>query len=133
MTWLEALHGTAIMGGILMLLALVLLITVCLSQPGGALLVTTIGMVAMVVPYELVVAPSLNTILSPRSQAETMLEKVKDGYAPAAFKVYRGAYAWHLNDILPQSGKRLAVPDLATPADRDAWLKAHPAAVMASR
>ena len=60
-----------------------------------------------------------------------MAAKVKEGYAPAAFNVYPGAYAWHLNLLLPQQQGRLAVPDLATPAERDAWLKAHPMTVMA--
>ena len=129
--WLDALHGTAIMGGILMLLALILLIAVCLSQPGGALLVTTIGMVAMVVPYELIVAPSLNAILSPRAQAEAMLEKVKDGYAPAAFKVYRGAYAWHLNQVAGFPDTLLNVPDLKDAASLNAWLAQNPRSVIA--
>ena len=129
--WLEALHGTAIMGSILILLALVLIAAVCLAQPGGALLVTTIGMVAMVVPYELVVAPSLNAILSPRSQAEAMLEKVKDGYAPAAFKVYRGAYAWHLNQLAGFPDTLLNVPDLKDTAALNAWLAQNPKAVIA--
>lgn len=129
--WLEALHGTMYMGGALILLAVILLFFTRLALPGGALLITALGMIVMLQPYQAFVAPSMDKLLSPRSQAAAMAEKVKEGYAPAAFNVYPGAYAWHLNLLLPQEKGRLAVPDLATPADRDAWLKAHPSAVMA--
>ncbi len=129
--WLENLDGTMYMGGILILLAVVLLFFTRLSLPGGALLVTAIGMMLMLQPYQAFVAPSMDRLLSPRAQAEVMASKLGEGYAPAAFNVYPGAYAWHLNLLSPQQGKRLAVPDLSTAADRDAWLKAHPKTVMA--
>mgnify|MGYP000202914261 CR=1 FL=1 len=129
--WLDALHGTMYMGGVLILLAVALLFFTRLALPGGALLVTAFGMIVMLLPYQAFVAPSMDKILSPRAQAEAMAAKVKEGYAPAAFDVYPGAYAWHLNLLLPQQQGRLAVPDLATPAERDAWLKAHPMTVMA--
>ena len=129
--WLSALEGTMYMGGILVLTAVVLLFFTRRALPGGALLVMTIGMMAMLQPYQAFVAPSMDKLLSPHAQAAVMAEKVQEGYAPAAFNVYPGAYAWHLNEMLAPSEKRLAVPDLSTAADRDAWLKAHPAAVMA--
>ena len=129
--WLDALHGTMYMGGVLILLAVALLFFTRLALPGGALLITAFGMIVMLLPYQAFVAPSMDKILSPRAQAEAMAAKVKEGYAPAAFDVYPGAYAWHLNLLLPQQQGRLAVPDLATPAERDAWLKAHPMTVMA--
>ena len=129
--WLDALHGTMYMGGVLILLAVALLFFTRLALPGGALLITAFGMIVMLLPYQAFVAPSMDKILSPRAQAEAMAAKVKEGYSPAAFDVYPGAYAWHLNLLLPQQQGRLAVPDLATPAERDAWLKAHPMTVMA--
>ena len=129
--WLAGLEGTMYMGGVLILLAVALLFFTRLGLPGGSLLVAAFGMILMMLPYEAFVAPSMDKILSPRAQAEAMAAKVKEGYAPAAFNVYPGAYAWHLNEILPQQSGRLAVPDLATTADRDAWLKAHPMTVMA--
>lgn len=129
--WLEALHGAAVMGGILALAAVLLLALVCLDHPGGALLLTAVGMVAIAIPYELLVAPGLGAILSPRAQAEAMLEKVKDGYAPAAFKVYRGAYAWHLNQLAKTSETLRTAPDLKDAATRDAWLAQNPKAVIA--
>ena len=129
--WLEALEGVMYMGGILVLLAVVLLFFTRLSLPGGALLVTAVGMVLLLQPYHFFVAPSMDKLLSPRSQAVAMAEKVKEGYAPAAFHVYPGAYAWHINEIIPSEGKRISVPDLANEKARDAWLKEHPRAVMA--
>lgn len=129
--WLENLDGTMYMGGILILLAVVLLFFTRLALPGGALLVTAVGMMLMLQPYQAFVAPSMDRLLSPRPQAEVMASKLAEGYAPAAFNVYPGAYAWHLNLLAPQQEGRLAVPDLATADDRDAWLKAHPKTVMA--
>lgn len=129
--WLTGLEGTMYMGGVLILLAVALLFFTRLALPGGSLLVTSLGMILMMLPYEALVAPSMDKLLSPRAQAEAMASKVKEGYAPAAFNVYPGAYAWHLNEILPQQQGRLAVPDLATTSDRDAWIKAHPMTVMA--
>ena len=129
--WLAGLEGTMYMGGVLILLAVALLFFTRLGLPGGALLVTAFGMILMMLPYEAFVAPSMDKLLSPRAQAQAMAAKVKEGYTPAAFNVYPGAYAWHLNELLPQPTGRLAVPDLATTADRDAWLKAHPMTVMA--
>lgn len=129
--WLENLDGTMYMGGILILLAVVLLFFTRLALPGGALLVTAVGMMLMLQPYQAFVASSMDRLLSPRPQAEVMASKLAEGYAPAAFNVYPGAYAWHLNLLAPQQEGRLAVPDLATADDRDAWLKAHPKTVMA--
>ncbi len=129
--WLETLEGTMYMGGVLILLAVVLLFFTRLALPGGALLITSVGMMLMLQPYHAFVAPSMSALLSPRAQAEVMAAKLGEGYAPAAFNVYPGAYAWHLNLLAPQAEGRLAVPDLATTAERDAWLKAHPRTVMA--
>lgn len=129
--WLDQLEGTMYMGGVLVLLAVVLLFFTRLALPGGALLVTAVGMILMLQPYQAFVAPSMSALLSPRAQAEIMAAKLGEGYAPAAFNVYPGAYAWHLNLLAPQTEARLAVPDLATTADRDTWLKAHPRTVMA--
>ncbi len=129
--WLAVVHGTSLMGCILMLTALCLLMAVRLSHPGGSLLAATVGMIAMVVPYQLVVAPSLSGILGPCAQAEVMLEKMKDGYAPAAFKVYHGAYAWHLNQLANSTDTLLNVPDLDDDAALDIWLEQNPKAVIA--
>ncbi len=130
--WLEALDGVIVMGAILAFTAALLFALVSLAHPVGTLLLSaTIGMVAMVIPYELLVAPGLGSILSPRVQAESMLEKVKDGYAPAAFKVLRGAYAWHLNQLAGSSETLYTVPDLEDAAARDAWIIQNPKAVIA--
>lgn len=128
--WLETLHGVMYMGGILVLIAVALLFFTRLSLPEGALLVTAVGMVLLLQPYHLFVAPSMSKILSPRAQAAAMAQKMKEGYAPAAFHVYPGAYAWHINELLPQAEKRICVPDLTTDEARDAWLKANPKAVL---
>lgn len=130
-TWVSTLHGTAAMGGILVLTALILLFFTRTGLPGGALLITSAGMIALLPCFHLMVTPSMESLLSPKAQATVMAEKMKEGYAAAAFRVYPGAYAWHINLLMPDTEKRLAVPDLADAAARDAWLAQNPKAVMA--
>jgi hypothetical protein len=127
---IQSLNGTMYIGGILILLAVVLLFFTRLALPGGSLLVMAFGMMLALQPYEYQVAPELSSLLSPRAQAAILAEKMQQGYDPAAFHVYPGAYAWHLNLLSPSSEKRLTVPDLNTEADRDAWLTLHPRTVL---
>jgi len=129
--WLEALDGTMYMGGILIVTAVALLSLTRLALPGGSLLVTALGMMLMLQPYHWFVVPSMTKLLSPRAQASVMAEKVKEGFAPAAFDVSSGAYTWHLNDVASTQGKRLAVTDLNDEAAFSAFLDRNAKAVIA--
>ena len=69
--------------------------------------------------------------LSPRAQAAVMAEKAKEGFAPAAFDVCPGSYAWHVNEIAAPEGKRIAVPALKDEAALTSWLSQNARTVIA--
>ena len=134
--YLDNSAGLALMGAVLLLLSVVLLFLTRRSLPDGSLLLTSLGMVLLMQPYSLVVAPSLETMLSPRAQAEAMSEYVRQGYAPAAYRVYPGVYAYYVNETLAaaapdQPRPRVTVPVLSDSAALAAFLAEHPRAVVA--
>ncbi|MBN2140151.1 MAG: glycosyltransferase family 39 protein [Desulfovibrionaceae bacterium] len=47
-------------------------------------------------PAALLIAPSLDPVLSPRQQAEVMKGYAQQGYTPLAFHIYRGIYTYYL-------------------------------------
>ncbi|MBP3730401.1 MAG: glycosyltransferase family 39 protein [Mailhella sp.] len=130
--WINAADGTIFMGSALIVLAALLLLFTRLSRPDGSLLLTSAGLAAAIIPYYYFIAPSLSPLLSPRSQAASMAEMSKTGYAVAAYRVYPGVYAWHFNELAGTAdGKRASVPDLTDPDARTAWISAHPKTVLA--
>ena len=129
--WIDVLNGTMYMGAVLIVTAVVLLTFTRIALPGGALLVTAIGMMLMFQPYHWFVAPSMTTLLSPRTQAAVMAGKMQEGFAPAAYGVYPAAYAWHINEIAKPEGKRISVPDLKDEAALADWFAKNPKAVVA--
>lgn len=134
--YLDNTAGLAFMGGVLLLLSLVLLLLTRRSLPDGSLLLTSLGVVLLMQPCSLMVAPSLETMLSPRAQAEAMSEYVRRGYAPAAYRVYPGVYAYYVNEALAsaapdQARPGVTVPDLGDRAALAAFLAEHPRAVVA--
>ncbi len=66
---LFALDGTMYMGAILILLAVLLLSFTRLALAGGALLITALGMIALMQPFHLFVTPSLEKMLAPAPAA----------------------------------------------------------------
>ena len=68
-TCITALDGTMYMGAVLILLAVILLSFTRLALPGGALLITAIGMVALIQPFHFFVVPSLEKMLAPTPAA----------------------------------------------------------------
>ena len=129
--WIDVLNGTMYMGAVLIVTAVVLLTFTRIALPGGALLVTAIGMMLMFQPYHWFVAPSMTTLLSPRTQAAVMAGKMQEDFAPAAYSVYPAAYAWHINEIAKPEGKRISVPDLKDEAALADWFAKNPKAVVA--
>ncbi len=136
--YLDNTSGLAFMGLALLLLAVVLLFFTRRSLPDGSLLSTGLGIVLLMQPYALAVAPSLDTMLSPRAQAEVMAEYVRRGYAPAAYRVYPGVYAYYLDETLAAAAPDAPRPDTVVPDLNDgaaltAFLAEHPRAVVAMR
>jgi len=68
-TCIISLDGTMYMGAVLILLAVILLSFTRLALPGGALLITAIGMVAFIQPFHFFVVPSLEKMLAPAPAA----------------------------------------------------------------
>ena len=130
--WSSRVEGCIFIGSALIVLAALLLLFVRTSRPDGALLAASLGLAAVMAPYCYFTAPSLGSVLSPRTQAKAMADMTKTGYAAAAYRVYPGVYAWHLNALLSQNaGPRAAVKDLDTPEARSAWIAGHPKTIMA--
>ncbi len=112
--WLDAAKNLVCMGGVLIILALLLLFLCRRSLPGGTLLLCSVSLIVMNLPFTKNVAPSLESVFSPRAQAEVMAQLVRKGYKIAAYRVSPGAYAYYLNEALAGEGERpaLTVPDL---------------------
>lgn len=111
--WLDAARNLVCMGGVLIILALLLIFLCRRSLPGGALLLCSAGLVVMNLPFARNVAPSLEGILSPRPHASAMAPLAHEGYKPAAYRVSPGAFAYYLNECMaaygtPETGGRPA-------------------------
>lgn len=136
--YLDNTAGLALMGAASLIVAVVLLFLTRRSLPDGALLLTGLGVVLLMQPYALVVAPSLDTMLSPRAQAGAMAAYVRQGYAPAAYRVYPGVYAYYLDEALAAAAPTAPRPDTVVPDLEDhaalvSFLAEHPRAVVAMR
>lgn len=140
--YLDSISGLALMGLVLLILAVVLLFFTRRSLPEGGLLLTAVGIILLMQPYARVVAPSLDTMLSPRAQSEEMARYTRQGFYPAAYRVYPGIYAYYLNAELARSADDAAAPaarpavavqDIETMDGLLAMLATHPRAVIAMR
>ena len=72
--WVEAVEGSMYMGAVLIVTAVILLSLTRLALPGGALLVTAIGMMLMLQPYHWFVAPSMSKMFSASAQTAVKAE-----------------------------------------------------------
>ncbi len=61
----------------------------------GALLMAVLFCTAWIQPLGLITAPSLDRVMSPRSQGLLMGEYIQKGYTPITYKVYSGTYAYY--------------------------------------
>jgi len=78
--------------------------------PGAVLLTLALGMTLIINVMGLAVAPSLDPVMSPRAQAEAMGEYARDGYYPAAYKIYSGTYTYYAGTNVFETQK---IPELA--------------------
>lgn len=141
--YLDNISGLLFMGLVLLVLSALLIFFSRRSLPGGALLLTALGLIAMMESYALLVAPSLDTMLSPKAQAAAMAEYVHKGYAAASYRVYPGVYSYYLNNRLAfldfgEEGNELErrtalIQDIDNRDDLDAFLAEHPHAVVVMR
>lgn len=119
--YLDSVHGTAWMGLVLVVLSVVLLAFTRRSNPGGALLVTSIGMICFVQVYVFYVAPSLETILSPRAPALALADYAKNNFSVAAYRVYPGVFSYDAGQV---------VPDMESRVQLEAFLATEPKAAV---
>lgn len=144
LAYMENTSGLVFMGLVAIVFGVALLRFSRRSLPGGALLLTSMGTLCLMQPYALVVAPSLDTMLSPRAQAEVMAAQMQEGFSPAAYRVYPGIYSYYVNEALAQapaaagqasdsSAKYATVVDLEDDAALSAFLREHPRVVIAMR
>lgn len=64
---------------------------------------TLTGLLAAYLLLALLVAPSLDPIMSPRAQAAVIADHVERGFRPLVFKVYPGTYAYYAGRVLPET------------------------------
>lgn len=134
--YLDNTSGLALMGVVLLALAVVLLFLTRRALPDGSLLVSSLGIVILMQPYALTVAPSLETMLSPRAQAEAMADYVRQGHVPASYRVYPGIYSYYLNEALSSPGDprpSVTVTDVDDRAALEALMAEHPRMIVAMR
>lgn len=87
--------GAGILAGCCALIALLLIKCTNRSQPSGALLATTLFITLLAQPILLYTTPSLDSIMSPKAQADSMRAYIEDGYTPITYNVPRGTYSYY--------------------------------------
>ncbi len=114
--WIEALNGTMYMGAVLIVTAVILLSLTRLALPGGALLVTAIGMMLMFQPYHWFVVPSMTQMLSPSAQTAVTAEPATPA-APEAAVPAEPAPAGTPAEPEPEAAPAPAAPEAPAPAE----------------
>ncbi len=97
--WLESARNLVCMGGVLIILALLLIFFCRRSLPGGTLLLCTLGLLVTNLPFALHVAPSMENVFSSRPLAQLMTPLIRDGYRIAACDLAPGAFVYYLNEL----------------------------------
>ena len=118
------LKGLPILTGLCLVFALLLGKGVRRAVPGGAMLVLALCVTALVQPLALVTAPSLDTLMSPKPQADIMRDYAAKGYHVTAFYVTTGTYTYHMGGVVDE------INEWEELAER---LEAYPELVVATR
>lgn len=71
----------------------------------AGVLCSTIALTVWLYPIGLMVAPSLDDAMSPKSQAIKMGEYADAGYAPMAFKIYSGIFTYYAGHNFEETGE----------------------------
>ncbi|MBO4317109.1 MAG: hypothetical protein J5855_02345 [Mailhella sp.] len=124
--------GLLIMGGLLAVTGLLLCIVVRRGNPGGSLLFLVFFIILCTTPYQRLIAPRLNAVLSPKAIAASMAEYAGKGYAPAAFRMYPGTLTYYYNESLSdKKEKRTNIPDLNSAKELRQFLSDNERSVVA--
>ncbi len=84
-------------GVILLLFALILFKFTRRSLAGGSLIVFTLALILCTQPFNILVAPQLDKIFSPKNQAQTLAKYADQGYNVATYKIYPNIYTYYYN------------------------------------
>lgn len=132
--------GMAVMGGIFILTAFILWKFTRKTLACGALLVSSIWLIIAVQPFSMLVAPQLDAVLSPKTQATLLAEYTLKGYIPASFQVYPNVYTYYYNEALLQKEKvendnfiypQKSILNLETTQDLYQFLNTNPKVILA--
>ncbi|NJB67420.1 4-amino-4-deoxy-L-arabinose transferase-like glycosyltransferase [Desulfobaculum xiamenense] len=84
-----------------------------------AALITLAALVTLwVQPLALVAVPELDSVMSPREQAEVMGEFIEAGYTPAAYKIYSGVYTYYCGANVLETQDLNLITGMATGGER---------------
>ena len=92
-------RGVMVLGGICLLFACMLAFLVRTRRSEGSVLLVAFFTTALAYPMWTVTAPSLDTFLSPKAQAEVIKEYRAAGYVPATFNIYGGTYTYYAGNM----------------------------------
>jgi 4-amino-4-deoxy-L-arabinose transferase-like glycosyltransferase len=88
------------------------------------LLLLLVGLTVFIQPAGRYIAPSLDPIMSPKSQAMAMRGLIDRGYFPLSYNVYSGTYTYYVGQNILEASE---------PAELEAALAGHDKVVLAMR
>lgn len=96
--------GLTTMGAILILLGVLLWYGVKRQFAGGSLLIYTIGIILMLQPLNLLIAPQMGTVFSTKNHAYAMAKvHQEDGAIPASYNIYPDVFTYYYNEALDKN------------------------------
>lgn len=107
--WPVRIEGLGLCGGTLLLLAVLLGRYVPRESPRAVLAFLALALTLWLQSVGLLVAPSLDAIMSPKAQAELMGRYIDAGYTPLGYKLYSGTYTYYAGHDVRELGELEAV------------------------
>ena len=101
--WPIEIEGLYITAAVSALAGLAIIFLGARGGPRGALIITAIAITAWLVPLNLIVAPSLDAVMSPKAQGELMGDYAMRGYSPMAYRIYSGTYTYYADVTVMES------------------------------
>ena len=98
--WPIEVHGLWVPAIVAALAAAILFRFAARMRPAGALLVMSLCVTAWLAPLQVLTLPSLDAVMSPKAQGETMGDYIDRGYLPVAYRIYSGTYTYYAGHTL---------------------------------
>lgn len=116
--------GTVVAAGIALVFSALFWGGINGRRPEGLLLTWVLFCCVLMQPLGLVTAPSLDAVLSPKAQAETIRKYSGEGYYPLSYGIYPGIYSFYVG------GK---VNEISDKSKLEELLRSHDKLIMAIR